>query len=494
MFVATGFQFGQKLTFDAANAAVILRSVPALPGVFCLRGEDPKAEPYLTRTADLRRRMTRLLNPPEEQSKRLNLRDRVRTIEYAVTGSEFESMLVLYDASAAAFGAAEARRRLRLHTPFFLRLTIEHAHPRVYSTNRLSRRGLAQTYGPFPSRAAAERYCDAVLDLFRLRRCYEDLVVAPDHPGCAYGEMKKCMAPCNQGCSAEEYAAEAKAVEAFFRTHGESMLGAIAEERDRASAEMEFEKAAALHEQFQKVKAAAGLADELVRPVLELAAVIVQKAASPVPAPEADPSASLRDDKQISEVDKQEAAVFLMRGGCLAGPARLSTLGVRAVKEQTSVGSSLFAQPLMLQAVPLDDGPVAAAESPEVRAEDVLERLEGKLKTTPDIATLSDHLSLFRRWYYRPEKQRAGEVFLPNGDGSWPVRRILRGAARMAIGEPKAMAETQRELVPEARVKILHEGREGVERVVPVVASRRRKTNAEADSSAALRNDKQRME
>jgi len=39
---------------------------------------------------------------------------------------------------------------------------------------------------------------------------------------------------------------------------------------------------------------------------------------------------------------------------------------------------------------------------------------------------LSDHLSLLRRWYYRPEKQRRGEIFFPNADGGWPVRRILR--------------------------------------------------------------------
>ncbi len=62
-----------------------------------------------------------------------------------------------------------------------------------------------------------------------------------------------------------------------------------------------------------------------------------------------------------------------------------------------------------------------------------------------DLAILSDHLSLLRRWYYRPEKQRVGEIFLPNADGGWPVRRILRGAARMVLGEPKEMAETQRD-------------------------------------------------
>ncbi len=454
--VAIGFQFERRLAFEAEHATEILRSIPDLPGVFALRGQRDSDEPYLMRAADLRRRMSRLLNPPEQQSKRLNLRERVRSIEYTVTGSEFESLLLLYDAAAGIFGHVEGRRRLRLHTPFFLRLTMEHAHPRVYSSNRISRYGIERTYGPFASRAGAERYCDAVLDLFKLRRCYEDLEVHAAHPGCAYGEMKKCMAPCNTTCSAEDYAAEARAVEAFFRTHGESMLAAIGLERERASAEMEFEQAAALHEQFGKVKAAAAMADVLVRPVPELRALIVQMAA-----------------KQTSNGDAQEASLFLLEGGRLTGPERLSTLGVRAVKEQTSVGSSLFAQPLMLRAVPLGDEAMGAAESPEIRAQRALAALESRAPTmansAPDLAMLGDHLSLLRRWYYRPEKQRAGEVFFPNPDGTWPLRRILRGAARMALGEPKAMAETNREAAAGAKVKILHEGREGVERVVPAV-------------------------
>ena len=436
-----------------------MRSVPDLPGVVCLRGERDSDEPYLTRTADIRRRLRRLLDPPVEQSKRLNLRERVRWIEYTVTGSEFESLLLLYDAAAAIFGVAAARRRLKLFTPYFLRLTLEHSHPRVYSTNRLSAKGLARMYGPFPSRAAAERYCDAVLDLFKLRRCYEDLEVHAEHPGCAYGEMKKCMAPCNTSCSADEYKAEAEAVEGFFRTHGESLLAGIATARERASAEMEFEAAAAAHERYGKVKAAAALADELVRPVGELRAVVVQAAAG----------------------QELEANVFLLEGGVLYGPERMSTLGVRAVKEQTSVGSSLFAQPLMLQAVPLGGEEASGVDSPEVRAGRVLERLEARggggarlgKDYAQDLTVVGDHLSLFRRWYYRPEKQRAGEVFLPNADGSWPVRRILRGAARMAVGEPKPMAETDREGVAAAKTRIIHEGREGVERVVPVVVRRK---------------------
>jgi hypothetical protein len=131
----------------------------------------------------------------------------------------------------------------------------------------------------------------------------------------------------------------------------------------------------------------------------------------------------------------------------------------------------------MLQAVPLE-GEAAATESPEVRAATLIASLEASLSPSTDLATLSDHLSLLRRWYYRPEKQRAGEVFLLNVNGEWPIRRILRGAARMALGEPAPMAETQRDLAqrnPEdaaqkpVKTKILHEGRPDVERVVHVI-------------------------
>ena len=431
-----GFQFECSAEFEPERAQEVLRDVPEAPGVFALRGARGEDEPYLTRTANLRRRMARLLAAPEAVdaegrpllSKRLNLREKVARIEWSVTGSEFESNLVLYCAAAAEFGYEAARKRLRLHTPFFLRLAMENVHPRVYVTNKLSRRGLALMYGPFPSRAAAERYCDEALNLFKLRRCYEDLEPYPEHPGCAYGEMKKCLAPCQNACSAEEYAAEAAAVKAFFDTRGESMLAAIEAERERASAEMEFEQAAALHAQWQKVKAVAALAEEIVRLVRELRAVIVQRAAK-------------REGGHA-----EEAAIFLLKGGCIVtgetGPERLSTLGVRAVREQTSVGSSLFAQPLMLQAVPLE--PDEVVDAPELRAERVLASLEQRVHDG-DLAEMSDHLSLLRRWYYRPEKQRAGEIFLPNADGNWPVRRILRGAARVVIGEPGVMAEVDRE-------------------------------------------------
>jgi excinuclease ABC subunit C len=473
--VAAPFVFEHRAEFLPESSDDLLRSIPAAPGVFALRGADPAAEPYLTRAADLRRRLRRLLAPPEVldehgqpvPSKRLNLRARIHWIEWTRTGSDFESTLLLYRAARAAFGPDEARKRLRLHAPYVLRITMSQPHPRVYSTNRLSKKSLPESFGPFPSRAAAERYCDAVLDLFLLRRCYEDLEPYPEHPGCVYGEMNKCMQPCKEGnpqaCTPEQYAHEAERVLAFFTTRGQSLLDEIAARRDAASESMDFEGAATLHKQWEKVRAAALLADELVRPIDQLRALILQEAAP------------LEDESR-----PEAAAVFLFEHGHLCGPERLSTLGVRAVREQTAVGSSLFAQPLMLAPVPLEPEAEAAPTSltPEDRARAAIDALAMHTESAPDMAEFCDYLSLLRRWYYRPEKQRDGEVFLPNPDASWPIRRILNGAARVALGPPAPVAPADREAAKALKTKIIHAGREGVEREVPVLPKRSRSRKA----------------
>jgi excinuclease ABC subunit C len=541
--VAAPFVFDHRIDFSPENAEALLREIPAAPGVFALRGEGANAEPYLTRAADLRRRLRRLLAPPETTpdgqpvlSKRLNLRSRIRAIEWTPTGSDFESTLLLYHASRAAFGADEARRRLRLHAPYLLRVTMSHEHPRVYTTNRLSSKSLAESFGPFPSRAAADRYGDAVLDLFQLRRCYEDLAPSPEHPGCVYGEMNKCLRPCQLACTPAQYTAESQRVFAFFRTRGQSLLDEVAQQRDAASEAMDFEAAAALHKHWEKVKAVAALADELVRPVADLRAVILQESAPPAAAPEPgapfmpSPLGHERDTSALHlppPLPSESAAVFLFEHGQLTGPAPLSTLGVRAVREQTAVGSSLFAQPLMLSAIPLDkatsahnpnpvipseastnQNPVILSEaslshrdaqskdpeapspattantlstptlSPEDRARSVLAHLEANTTTAPTLDETCDALALFRRWYYRPEKQRTGEVFLPNPDHSWPIRRILNGAARIVLGPPAAVAPVDREAAKALKTKTLHPGREGVEREVPILPKRTRTRKA----------------
>ena len=119
-----------SIPFSPDHPADFFTAFPVAPAVFLLRGADEEAEPYVSKTTNLRKRLQRLLAPPESQSKRLNLRDRVACIEYALTGSDFESTLLLYKLLRREF-PKNYQKRLRLHPAPLVRLNLENAYPRA---------------------------------------------------------------------------------------------------------------------------------------------------------------------------------------------------------------------------------------------------------------------------------------------------------------------------------------------------------------------------
>ncbi len=402
--------FPVQIAFDKERPA--WDEIPTAPGVFALFGEDQKAEPYISRTPNLRRRIRRLLDARPDQSKRLQLAERVVRIEVALTASDFESLLRLYDATWAAFGE-KARKRLHLKSPSLLRMTVENAYPRVYVTHRVTRAGMEDLYGPFPSRLAAERFCENMLDLFKLRRCVEDLAPDPAFPGCVYSEMKKCLAPCYEGCTDERYGEEAAAVRAFLRTRGESLIEALKKERDEASELMEFEKAAELHARLARAEAVVAEVSEAVRPLVHLDGVVVQAAAEP-----------------------DRVALFLLARGSLRGPVFFSVTGMRHANEAAG-STSLFAQPVGApEAIPLEGAVITAATRDELeqRLESSLAELTldaARRRAKVRAAELADYLCLFSRWYYRSQSKRAGEIVFAGEDGRVPAKVLLRAISRV---------------------------------------------------------------
>lgn len=419
-----------SVAFDSADPLASLRGLPDAPGIFALYA-DLTAEPYLSKTPNLRRRLMRFLRDGRSdgsdpnaapQSKRLQLAHMVRHIEYTVTGSDFESLLCLYDASLKAFGD-RGRRRLRLHPPAFLRMSLDNPYPRVYPTTKITKSAANALFGPFPSRAAAERYAEAMLDLFLLRRCTDDLNPDPSFPGCPYSEMKMCLAPCFKGCTDQRYQQESDAVYEFLATGGDWLLKKLEADRNSASDALEFERAASVHQRMQKVEAAMQLASEAVHPLSRLSGVIVQPSAEP-----------------------GSVALFRLHLGALNGPALFSTIGMRLANERSG-SSSLFAQPVAIEPVPLE-AELAGRKPPmkdllEQRLDEALGQLEKSAPKSVLTQVLTDHLALFTRWFYRPAAKRVGEVLFAGSDGEVPhkplLRSISRVAARAASEDPQQM-------------------------------------------------------
>ena len=406
--------FTNEIDFDPAAPELSLAQLPARPAVFALRGVS--GEPYLNRTANLRQRLLKLLTPALVQSKRLQLAGLVRRIAWIETACEFSSQLLLYRAFLAAFGD-RATQRLHLRAASFLRMGMRNRFPRAWVTNSISLAAAGDLFGPFPSRHAVERYAEETLDLYLLRRCFQDLDPDPQFPGCIYSEMKKCLAPCYGGCSDERYSAEAVAVHAFFRTRGASLLAALSAERDRASDALDFEAAAAAHTRYSKAEAVASLAPELAGALAAQHGVLVQPAVAP------------------DTVD-----LYLLEGGVFTGPASFSILGMRLPNEQSG-SSSLFAHPAALTPVPL--GPAAAHEpTPDDRLAQTLDALLAT-RHVPTKQELCDHQSLLARWYYRPQGKREGELVLAGTDRKPPLKPLLRACARVYRAHVESRAPAQ---------------------------------------------------
>lgn len=379
----------ERLEFAPERDREVFAAVPAASAVFLLRGADAQAEPYVSKTANLRRRLQRLLGPVEERTKKLNLRDRVRLIEYAPTGSDFESGFLLYAVLRAAFPKTYAAR-LRFRFAPLVKLHLENEYPRASITTRLGRlNGRSLYYGPFVSRIAAEKFMNDSLDFFKMRRCVDDLHPDPKFPGCIYSEMKMCLAPCFKGCTDEEYAVEVNRVQTYFDSAGDSLLRQFSFEREAASANLAFEEAAAIHARVEKLKPVLSQLPEIVQRLDRMSALMIQ------------PS-------HLAGA----VAFFRIAGGRIAGPIPFAIQPAEHAKSQSMESRAQEA---------LNSFPAAKAKS-------ALETME--------------HLALLKRWYYRGT--RTGEIFLTDAKGELPMRRVVRGISRVFRGEkpePEALPE-----------------------------------------------------
>ena len=248
-----------------------LDNTPNLAAVFLISLRD--GAPYLARTSMLQRRLKRLLRAREGPSRLLNLRGIASRVEFWPTASRLESSLVFYEL-ALRHHPEDYLKLLRLRMPPFVRVVLASRFPRTTVTTKLSA-SRSLHYGPFRTRTAAELFENQFLDLFQLRRCQENLEPSPAHPGCIYGEMGKCLRPCQDLVSDEEYASEADRVVEFLSSGGRSMLDTIMHQRDRLSAELQFEAAAHEHKQLERVQQILRLRDELACDIERLSGVAV---------------------------------------------------------------------------------------------------------------------------------------------------------------------------------------------------------------------------
>ena len=371
------------LEFDLSRDEEFFLALPPRPAVCLIEPKESSAEPFFIRTQDLRRRLQRLLGPADPSSKRLNLRDFAKVLRYRLTPTAFEQNLVYYQ-QARQFFPKRYKKMLRFRPPAVLKISLRNAYPRCYATRRVpvdtnGEPSAGFYYGPFASRKSAEAFAEGVLDLFKVRRCQIKIRRDPTFPGCIYSEMKMCLAPCFAGCSKEEYDVEVGRLVSFLETGGSSLRDELETDRNRASQDLDFEKASLLHKKLDKLDDALRGQPELPRRLQDLNAVIFQRGG-----------------------EEQSIAVYEVRAGRITDPFLLSFA--------TLAGEPRSAEQLLRQ------------------------QLEGQRETSP--ADLSEHLWLLARWFY--SNPREGEIFFK--EKAWPYRRMMRACARLLAPPAESQA------------------------------------------------------
>ncbi|HWF38386.1 MAG TPA: hypothetical protein VG322_07700 [Candidatus Acidoferrales bacterium] len=415
--------------FVSGLDAEFFESLPTRPGILLIEMREPGAEPYLVRTADVRRAAERLLSVPEQPSKRLNLRGVAARIRYRLTGSKFEQALTHYQQGRTHF-PARYREMARIRPPAVLKVNLRSEYPRCYVTRKI-RGDYGLYFGPFASRKAADAFGEAFLDLFKIRRCQIKIRRDPAYPGCIYSEMKMCLAPCFAGCTRQEYDAELERVLKTLATGGEALLQEIEREREAASEALDFEHAAALHKRLDKASGVLRTLPEITRKIDDLNLVILQRGSQ---------------EKTVVAFPVLGAIlqepIFLRFAELSSEPKSVESI-LRAGLERTGFSDEPPAsQPIDTSNAPPEE--VHATQTPDERR-----RRFGLKEAPPD---LSEHLCLIVRWFY--SNPRDGEIFFREAD--WPYRRILRACGRL-LAQASATNGMAPQLTPEQKAAFTRE-------------------------------------
>ncbi|MEE8118007.1 MAG: excinuclease ABC subunit UvrC, partial [Gammaproteobacteria bacterium] len=130
----------------------------------------------------------------------------------------------------------------------------EHRFPRL-AFYRGSRKEKGRFFGPYPSAGAVRDSLHHLQKLFQLRQCEDSFFANRSRP-CLQYQIKRCSAPCVDRIDPVEYAQDVEHAVKFLEGKNREVVDDVVKQMDAASEVLDYERAAALRDQVNRLKLA----------------------------------------------------------------------------------------------------------------------------------------------------------------------------------------------------------------------------------------------
>jgi len=224
-----------------------VRTLLRKSGVYRMIGADGEVL-YVGKARSLRSRVAAYTQPTRLATRLIRMVSATRTMEFSVTGSEAEALLL------------ENNLIKRFRPRFNVLLRDDKSFPYIVirkdtewpqlAKHRGARDPANEYFGPFASATAVNRTLYALQRAFPLRSCSDGVFATRTRP-CLQYQIKRCTAPCVGRIDKTEYGAIVDEVRGFLGGRNREVQQALSQRMDKASAELEFEGAAVLRDRIR---------------------------------------------------------------------------------------------------------------------------------------------------------------------------------------------------------------------------------------------------
>ena len=235
-----------------------LRSLDSSPGVYRMLDADSRVL-YVGKARNLRARVSNYARPGPHSPRIARMISETATMMFLTTRTETEALLLEQNLIKQLKPRYNVLLRDDKSFPNIL-VTKDHDFPMIRK-HRGAKSQKGDYYGPFAGAGAVNRTLSQLQRVFLLRNCSDSDFETRTRP-CLQYQIKRCSGPCCGMISKPDYALSVKEAENFLQGRTKGIQEALAAQMQAASAEMLFERAAALRDRIKaltQVQSAQGI-------------------------------------------------------------------------------------------------------------------------------------------------------------------------------------------------------------------------------------------